>query len=311
MTVDCIIIGMIFSSKLTKINRFLILFGISPSSYNEKLNKFECSVCTLSYTLAYFLVISIAIIYMSFVYHLKNGELFRTTFSILTFLQYATVMTIFYATIIDLMMKRKMFSNFLNNLVKLDTNLAKLNINTNSADLSSLHKQHIFIVFFYAFVYLTKSIIYANRFKIFEHVWNALNYFQTISLTMVGYYIRSFAIILTRRCKAVLEYLDVIRNDLFHSNDNQESIVELLKCLESFDEIMILKNDLSTIFGLQLLLNSAFDFIMLTISVYGMTYFIKDIENLYYFAAFNLPHAIKCILVVLALDTLADQVRYF
>jgi len=234
------------------------------------------------------------------------GEMLHTTFTILLLLQNATVMIIFYVTIIDLMINRKMFANFLNNVVKLDANLAKLNVTTNSGDLSSLHKQHMFIVFFYASVYLMKSIIYAHNMQRFEHIWNALLFFQTISLTMVGYYIRSFAIILTNRCKPILEHLDFI---LCNTNDSRVLIVEIMKCLESFDEVMILKNELSNIFGVQLLLNSAFDFIMLTISVYGMIYFIKDMENLYYFTAFNIPHAIKCILVVVALDTLAHQVR--
>lgn len=94
------------------------------------------------------------------------------------------------------------------------------------------------------------------------------------SLTLIAYYIRCFALIFCHRCKPIFQYFDFVQRQLSNTNCSQEMLFELEKCFESFDEIIKLKNRLSNIFGVQLLLNSAFDLIMLIISVYGMLYYI-------------------------------------
>lgn len=305
----CITITMTFRLNLSKINNFVFFFGISPYSFNRDSDKFECSIKTLAYTFVYFLCISITILYIALNYFVNDGKMFQTTFMILTLLQQSTVMFIFYAAMLDLIVKRKKHVGFLNNLIDLDSNLTILNINTNSDVLSTLHKQHFCIVFFYAAVYIINSTTNLDKMQSFEHVWNTMQFFQIMSLTMVGYYIRCFAIILHQRCKPIFERLNFIRRDMMLTNYKQERLAELMQCFGSFDEIMDLKNQLSNIYGVQLLLNSAFDFIMLTISVYGILYYqTQSAAVLYYFLAYNLPHAIKCVQLVLALDTLADQV---
>lgn len=237
----------------------------------------------------------------------------HSTFMILTLLQQTTIMIIFYSIMLDLTLKRQKHAKFLNSLVDLDSNLAKFNtISTEHCDkdLLSLHKQNILVVCVYATVCILHSISNRHVMQPVEHLWNALQFFQTTSIMLTGYYIRCFAIILHCRCTPVFKTLDSIRNHLrYTNNNNNERIPDLIECFEAFDDVMNLKNQLSSIYGIQLLLNSAFDFIILTISVYGLLYFdTKSITVLYYFIAFNLPHAIKCVLLVLALDTLANQV---
>lgn len=266
---------------------------------------------TAIYTFVYFLAISIPLIYIAIVYYLKDGQMFQNTFTVIYLLQYATVMIIFYSAMIDLMINRQMFVNFINHLVEVDSNLVKLNAGPNySNDLSSLHKQHILVVFLYAAVHTTSSILDRDQMSLHLYVWNVLQFFQIMSLTLIGYYIRCFALILVHRCKLIFEYLDLIRDNLLHTNCRQEHLLEpIMKCFESFDDLMNLKKQLSKLFGVQLLLNSACDFIILTISVYGMIYFVKENTSMiFYFAAFNLPHGIKCVLLVVALDQLAEQV---
>lgn len=302
---------MTFVQNLSKISKLVFFFGISPYSLNRKSNKFECSVHTLIYTFVYFLSISFALIYMAFAYYLTDGQMFQSTFMVLTLLQQATVMIIFYSTMLDLLLKRQKHANFLNSLVEMDSKLAKFCTKTNcDNDLLSLYRLNIFVVCFDGVVCLTNSILNIKQMRRFEHLWNVMQFFQNISLTMVGYYIRCFAIVLYHRCSPIFKRLDSIGNDLRYTDNNQERIVDLMNCFEAFDEIMNLKQQLSSIFGIQLLLNSAFDFIILTISVYALLYYqTKDFAILYYFVAYNLPHAIKCVLLVLALDTLANQVR--
>lgn len=248
---------------------------------------------------------------MAFAHYLMDGQMFQSTFMILTLLQQATIMIIFYSTMVDLMLKRKKHANFLNSLVELDSNLAKFCTNTNcDNDLISLYRQSIFFVCFDAVVYIINSIINIDQMQSFEHLWNAVQFFQNISPTLVGYYIRCFAIVLHHRSSQICKSLDAIGNDLRYTDNKQQRISDLMNCFEAFDEVMSLKKQLSSIFGIQLLLNSAFVFIILTISVYALLYFqAKNLSILYYFVAYNLPHAIQCVLLVLALDTLANQVR--
>lgn len=303
---------MTFTKKLTQISKLLFFFGISPYFFNRKSNKFECSIYTLTYTFVYSLTISSAIIYILFAYHTeeKIGRSFSTTYITLGLLQQSIVIILSSSIMLDLIVKRQMHATFLNNLIELDANLVKLKISSNNdSDLNSLHLQHILIIFIYASVYFINSIIYVNYVRFFEHVWNALQFFQTVSLTLVGYYIRCLATIITHRCRKIFRRLDVIRRDLLQNNYNQDLIAELLKGFKSFDELMNLKNQLSNLYGIQLLLITAFDFIVLTISVYGILYYqTQSIAILYYFVMYNLSHGISCVLLVLALETLSNQV---
>ncbi|KAJ6642366.1 hypothetical protein Bhyg_07314, partial [Pseudolycoriella hygida] len=102
----------------------------------------------------------------------------------------------------------------------------------------------------------------------FEHVWNSMQFFQTISLTFIAYYIRCLATILNHRCKPILNSLEFIGSESKFADDGQQHLSNLMSCFEAFDEVMELKNEMSNLFGIQLLLNSAFDFIILTISAY-------------------------------------------
>ncbi len=299
-----------FVQNLSKINKFVFVFGISPYLLNQKTNKFECSALTLIYSFTYFMCISIAILYIVFTYFLVDGQMFQSTYAILTLLQQATIMTIFYTIMFNLLRKRHDHANFLNSLVQLDSNLAKFCKNKNYGnEMVSTYRQIIFVVCFNAVACIVNSIIDRNRMANHEHWWNAVQFFQTISITLVAYYIRFFAIILNRRCVPIFQKLDSIAYDVRYAKNSRLLISETMNCFEAFDEVMYLKKDLSDIFGIQLLLNSAFDFMMLTISVYGLLYFqAENLTFLYYLVVYNGPHAIKCVLLVLALDTLANQV---
>lgn len=301
---------MTFVQSLSKISKLVFFFGISPYSFNQKTSKFECSTYSLIYTLVYFLSISIAKTYIALAFFVKGGEMLQSTFMILTLLQQTTVMIIFYSTMLDLMLKRRKHANFLNCLVELDASSARFCTNANGDnELSSLYKECVFIITFNCIVCITNSTFNLNQMQIFEHVWNAVELFQNISITMVAYYIRSFAIILHRRCSPIFTTLEAIGNDLRYNGHDRERLSDLMNCFEAFDEVMMLKKQLSDIYGLQLLFNSLFDFIILTLSVYGLLYFqTKNLTILFYFVAYNVPHGVKCVLLVLALDTLANQV---
>ncbi|XP_037035878.1 uncharacterized protein LOC119074037 [Bradysia coprophila] len=214
---------------------------------------------------------------------------------------------------LDLMLKRQKHVDLLNSLVQLDSNLRKVYTNNKNYgnNLLTMHRQIVFVVCFYAAVLIVTSTINWYQMAYFEHLWNLLQFFLIISITLVAYYVRCIAVILNHICLPIFERLDSIANDLRSPrNDHQKHIVsEVMDCFESFDDVMSLKNQLSSIFGIQLLLNSAFDFIILTISVYGLLYFqTKSLLFLYYVTFNNIPHIFKSVSLVLALDKLANQI---
>lgn len=188
---------MSFCSNLSKINKLVFLFGIAPYLFDSKTNKFKCSIPSLTYTFAYFLFSSITIIYQTYDHHSNNGiaKIFETTLSILSFIQFTTVMIMFYGALINLIVNRRKHARFLNSLVELDSNLAKIIINNSHVDLSTLHKQHVLLVLLYVLFCIVDSLINRHRWMPTDHLWNFVQLLQTATLTLLGFYIRCLAII--------------------------------------------------------------------------------------------------------------------
>ncbi len=296
-----------FNYNLAKVTNFIFVFGITPYKFNRNTNRFECSSFSWTYTVVYFVVISVGLTYVSFGHHLKNG----TTASILNILKFTSVLLIFNSILINLLLNRQKHSNFLNKLLKADCNLTELNIKLDHEYLLLLHRQHIFVVFLSAIFYIIDAIFEWNRLNYSDCVWCFLHFFQTSALMLVTYYIRYIATVLYQACQGILKYMDNnIRNELERTQCNQDKIDELMQCFKAFDELTHLKKQLSDTYGVLLLLTSAVDFVTVTISVYGLLYYSRPLKiiNLCYFAAYSLPQIIKCVLLVEALETLADQV---
>ncbi|KAJ6646340.1 hypothetical protein Bhyg_01551 [Pseudolycoriella hygida] len=233
--------------------------------------------------------------------------MFQSTFTVLSLIQQTTIMIIFGATIVDTMLKRKKHANFLNNLVELDSILAEFPSNEICKDeLTSLHRQHIFVICFNGLNRICDSVVNVNLMDEHEHFYNAMQFFQTASLSLDAYYIRCLATILNHRCLPIFESLNAIGDDLKMSNSSREHTSKLISCFKTFDNVMHLKKQLSNIFGVQLLLITAFDFIISTISVYGSMYY-HNLLTLYFNIAYNIPQTVKCVLLATSLDTLGNQ----
>lgn len=300
---------MSFRDNFSKITNFVFVFGISPHKFNRKANKFECTAFSLAYSLIYFFIISFPLIYGSIGHHLKDG----TTASILSIIKFSTVMTIFYLTMINLLLNRHTHANYLNQLLKVASNLAELNIKLDYGFLLFVHWQHICFVILSAAFYAIDVVILRRELLTTYGTWYTFHFFQSTTLAMVTFYIRCLAIVLYRSGKSILEHLDnKVRNDLAWNKWNEDKLVDLMNCFKAFDELAYLKKQLSELFGILLLLTSAVDFIIVTIAVYELLYYARPMQalNLYYFAAFSLPHVMKSVLLVETLDILAEQVRF-
>lgn len=303
---------MTFIRTLSRINKLVFFFGIAPYLLNRKSKKFESSIHTLIYSVSYFLSLLIVITYLACTQKV-DANMFRSTFSIVIFLQQTTVMVIFCSIMIDFLLKRRKHAEFLNNLVQLDLNLAKFDQNSDHKNgVSSMYIG--IVVCYFATVSIFTSMITGNQKQPVDYLWDVLQFFQSISVILVALYIRSFAVVLNHMCIPIFRKISSIGDDLKSTDDGSTThiICQLMSCLRKFDEIMILKTQLSNIFGFQLLLNSAFEFTILTISAYGLMYFQLRLNSalfLYYFIAYNFPLIIKSVLLVEALETLANQVK--
>lgn len=301
-----------FAQNFSKINKLVFLFGVSPCLLNRQSNKFQCSIYTLIYTVTYLLTLSLVMAFIAF-YHYVNGQTFKSTLNIVIFLQHATVMVIFNSMMFDLLIKRRKNVKFLNSLVQLDLNLAKLSRNTDHREeFSSMYKHIVIVVCFNAAFHILTMILDKNSKHLMDYIWDTLQYFQAMSITLVAYYIRSFAIILNQMCLPIFQKFVSIRTDSQNTNGKDElHLLELCTCFEAFDEIMSFKTQLSNVFGIQLLLSTAFDFTVLTILAYGILHFqAKRLLLLCYITILIVFLVFKCVLLVLALDTLANQVLY-
>lgn len=216
---------------------------------------------------------------------------------------------------LDLMLKRQKQAEFLNSLVQVNLSLAKFQKNNESKNELLARRPIVLVVCLSLTIFTLIPVLDRNRMEIHDHLWNVLQFFQTISITLTAYYIRCVAVGLQQMCLPIFRRISSIGIDLERTNDGsqcRQHISELLICFEAFDEIMNLKTRLSDVFGVQLLLNSAFDFTILTISAYAFLHFkVKSFFFLFYFIAYNVPLVIKCVLLVLALDALANQVDLF
>lgn len=302
---------MTFLRNLSRLNKLVFLFGISPYLLNRKSKKFECSIYTLIYSVTYFLSLSIAIHYLAYSQHI-NGLIFKSTLPIVIFLQQVTVMVIFFSVMMDFLLKRRKHAEFLNDLVQLDKHLEKFDqIVDRKNELTSMCTYIVFAVCYYATVSIFTSVIGGKK-EPLEYVWDALQFFQSISVTLAAHYIRSFAVSLNNMCIPIFRKITSIGDYLQNINDGSKRYsCELLNCIGAFDKVMNLKTQLSNTFGFQLLLNSAFDFITLTISAFGVMYFqVRINSSLFtlYFIAYNVPLIVKSVLLVEALDTLGNQV---
>lgn len=297
-----------FYNSLSKIAFFLFLFGLCPFILNRKTNKFECTACTLAYTVVYYTSVSVARLYCSYDYLASDDA----TNSILSFFKFIVVLALFISTLVNLMVNAQNHSNFFNKLLDIELVLAKFNVRLDHGHLRSQHMEHILIVVFYALIYAIEFIVKTGEATLSAQIWYTLQFFENTTLTLVGYYIRCIAITLSTGCRGVVEYIDVhLRHDLLLPTCKSESIVELLNSLKAFDDLMQMKKQISETFGILLLFTTSFDFIVVTIAIFKVIDYSTNIqfEIWIYFLTYHLPHIIQCVLLTEALNTLAEQVR--
>lgn len=237
-------------------------------------------------------------------------EIIRDTSSISGYSQTIFVIIIFYATIIVAFGHKKAQSKFFNRVNSFDEKLTtKLKIVIeNERTLSYMVYQLIFVIIAELVLYVVGQLVegfkdnYVFTFMIFYG-------FMVLTITLAALHVRNCGIILKKRFTILYKLLDQITDS---SSLSKPECEEILNVFDFVEDLFVLKHKFGKAFGFQLLLNSAFDFIYLTIAIYYVLMSLVSNgfqwSEVYKFMAFSLTQIIKNVMIVFVMENLAGQV---
>ncbi len=279
------------------------------------LNKAKTEVVSTYVELLYISVYTIAItlamgFFGYFVYFIHGFDrIIQDTASISGHSQTVFVIIIFYATIIVALCHKKAQSKYFNRVQAFDEKLTgKLKIDIENANiLSWMVYQHLFVIVAELSFYIIGQLL--EGFTVYSFTFHFFLGFMILTITLAALHVRNCGILLAKRFKVLHNKLDRITDSPSLSTVQCE---ELLNVFDFVEDLFVLKHKFGKAFGMQLLLNSAFDFIYLTIAIYYVLMSLVQLgfewKEVYKFMAFSLTHIVKNVMIVFVMENLAGQV---
>ncbi|XP_037050756.1 uncharacterized protein LOC119084796 [Bradysia coprophila] len=289
----------------------LLLFGICPMTLNKTKNEVVSKFINLLYISIYTVAITVALGFFGYYAYFTHGidRIIQDTASISGYSQTIFVVIIFYATIIVGLCHKKAQSKYFNRINTFDEKLiSKLNINIeNGSVLSYMVYQHIFVIVVELGFYVVGQLL--EGFTVYTFTFHVFMGILVLTITLAALHVRNCGIILANRFTILYDKLDRITDS---SSLSKLQCEEVLNVFDFVEDLFILKQKFGKSFGFQLLLNSAFDFIYLTIAIYYvlMSLVLKGFQwnEVYKFMAFSLTHIVKNVMIVFVMENLAGQV---
>lgn len=280
------------------------------------LNKTKTEVASTYVELLYVYIYTVALTlalgffgyYAYFIHGIEN--IIQDTASISGYSQTIFVVIIFYATIIVALCHKKAQSKYFNRVNAFDeklTNKLKISIE-NGKIMSYMVYQHIFVIIAELVLYITGQLLegFKDAYVFTFHIFYG---FMVLTITLAALHVRNCGIILTKRFSVLYDQLDSITDSSPLSTPQCE---EILNVFDFVEDLFVLKHKFGKAFGFQLLLNSAFDFIYLTIAIYyvlqSLVLYGFQWNEVYKFMAFSLTHIVKNVMIVFVMENLAGQV---
>lgn len=266
----------------------------------------------LLYITIYTVVITVAMGFFGYFVYFTQGidQIIQNTASISGNSQTIFVVIIFYATIIVALCHKRAQSKYFNRINTFDEKLiSKLNIKVENASvLSYMVYQHIFVIVAELGFYVVGQLL--EGFTVYTFTFHVFMGVMVLTITLAALHVRNCGIILTKRFTILYDQLDLITDSSSLTKLQCEKILDVFDFVE---DLFVLKQKFGKSFGFQLLLNSAFDFIYLTIAIYYvlMALVVKGFQwsEVYRFMAFSLTHIVKNVMIVFVMENLAGQVR--
>lgn len=301
-----------FLVHLNKLLFILLLFGLCPLSLNKTKTEVASSFIELLYISIYTIVFTAALAFFGYYAHLNSvfDKIVQDTATISEHSQTIFVIIIFYSTLIVAFCHKTSQSKYFNRVNTFDEKLNnKLKIIIeNGKTLSYMVYQYIFVIIVQLVLYIIGQMLegYADN---YAFIFNIFYGFMVLTITLAALHVRNCGIILTKRFTVLYSLLDRITDTSTLSTSQCE---EILNIFDFVEDLFILKHKFGKAFGFQLLLNSAFDFIYLTIAIYYvlMSLVVNGFQwsEVYKFMAFSLTHIVKNVMIVFVMENLAGQV---
>lgn len=290
----------------------LLLFGVCPMSVDRKKKEVVTTFAELLYVSIYTTAITIALGFTSYYTFFTKGidVVIQNTASISGYSQTIFIILIFYATIIVAVCHKRAQSKYFNRVNSFDEKLnGKLNITIeNEHILPLMTYQHLFVIVVVLCLYIFGQLL-EKDFTAYLFTFHIFLGIMILTIILAALHVRNCGIILTKRFNILYKQLDRITDSPSLSTAQCD---ELLNVFDFVEDLFVLKHKFGKAFGFQLLLNSAFDFIYLTIDIY---YVLMSLvtngfqwSGLYNFMAFSLTHIVKNVMIVFVMERLAGQV---
>lgn len=306
-------------SLVTKVNivlKSLYIYGICPFKFNKLSNNFCCNSYYTFYSAFICVVASSNIAYDILTEILDVGFVqyfFRNTISSLSSLMTASVLIIYLLQMLDLFIRRSSHVNLLNKVLQMDEKISEISLKYNyglaKTTLPKFAWHHFLISIFVVIIKISifvKNLPTLAMPELLQFLSAILVILQIITILQIPIYIRNFALILNQNFNKVRLLLNKLIE--FYAIDR----LAVLTCFELFEELERLKTLFSDTFGVQILIIYLNDFIILTSTLYFLTYqlYIGFTWNYFYmFLCMCFPNIIQCILLTSTLDKLGEQVN--
>lgn len=301
-----------FLAYLNRMLFILLLFGLCPMSVNKTKTEVTSTFVELIYIGIYTTAFTVALVFFGYYAYFTHGidRIIQDTASISGYSQTIFVIILFYATIIVAVCHKKTQSKYFNRVNAFDEKLSsKLKISIeNGKILSYMVYQYIFVIIAELVLYIIGQLL--DGFKdVYVFTFHVFYGYCVLTITLAALHVRNCGILLTKRFSVLYAKLDGITNS---SSLSTQQCEEILNVFDFVEDLFVLKHKFGKAFGFQLLLNSAFDFIYLTIAIYYVLMSLVDNgfrwNDVYTFMAFSMTHIVKNVMIVFVMENLAGQV---
>lgn len=307
---------MSFLHHLKFVLRILFIFSLRPFIYSEKQNQIKCNLASTIYIAIFIFIFSFFIALLSYYGFFENDFAARIsgTYNITETLQISLITFIYYATAIVAIRQRHEHAKLLNAISTVDQKLIACENITNQQQHQQEQQYESFrrsigtICTFFVTNVLGYFIWQQNK-TIIRAIFYALYTWQMTTLVFTTVYMRYLGVLLLNRFRRVGV---MFRWEINHVDLKKWKSQRMAMLFNLFEELNCCKKQYGRTFGLQFLLNSVFDLILLTVGGYTTSLVIWRRGLLFsefsYIVFYLMPHVLKNIFLIYVVDGLANQV---
>lgn len=292
------------------------LFGICSYKYNYTTQTVDCTHFRLIYSVIFFLFTSVSLDYATASFYFdKISQFGLNTYEITKIIENMTRSIIYNFCLTNLLLRRRRFVSFLNNLNRFQRSIESelhCNISTehdNYREMGIILLLIAYLVLISAITLLLSQTILTYR-LVFMYILSCLKF---LSILLLNVKICNLSTILLNRYELIF---NIVNDSIKKHNRNDVQckhivVIRLVKCFQKLEELNEIKMNFSELFGTQILLIVSFNFVVATIAFYFSLFpsiQTDDIVSIINFVIFNSPYIVALCWMVVLMDRLGQQV---